>query len=111
MEFNFYIDEKLSHPKLKSIVGNKNYAVLISARDEDQRDEEGWRWDCWNWEGCVHLVYDIVDFWYENGVYYHILQKPSQHAFTSEDFRNIKEEICSSSSNISILEVNVYFFL
>jgi len=111
MEFNFYIDKQLSHPKLTNIVGNRFYAVLVSLRDATQGEEIEWSWDWWNWEDCVHLAYDNVDFWYENGLYYHILQKPNKHPFTSEDFRIISEELCSSSSDISILEVNIYFFL
>jgi len=115
MDFNFYKWENgkgpiEKHPKFANYM-NSRYCVLFSYRNSEVGTESCWRWDAWDWERCVELEYETVDFWYENGVYYHILQKYDYKNFTDDDFRILQEEIFSSSGGIPIVEVNILLFV
>ena len=113
MDFNFHKWEEgcewSEHPKIQKYI-DPHYCVLFSYRDSSVREEDEWRWDCWDWEGSVKLEYEIVDFWYENGTYFHILQKYNHKKFEEEDFQTLQEEIFSSTQGIAILEVNILIF-
>lgn len=117
MEFNFYKYEESgqfpihkNHPKIQNYK-NAHHCVLISYRDPDVGEEEDWKRDYYNWGNCVELEYETVDFWYENGVYFHILHKYGHRPFEVDDFRYIQEEIFSSTPSIAIEEVNILLFL
>jgi len=117
MEFNFYkYDESSQFPIHKNHPAFQNYknerhCVLISYRDPDVGEEEYWNQDYYNWEDCVELGYETVNFWYENGVYFHILHKYDNRPFEVDDFHYIQEEIFSSTPSIAIQEVNILLFL
>ena len=73
MDFNFYKWENgkgpiEKHPKFANYM-NSRYCVLFSYRNSEVGTESCWRWDAWDWERCVELEYETVDFWYENGVW------------------------------------------
>lgn len=113
MDFNFYKWSCFNcenHPKIQNYK-NSYHSVLISFRDAKVGEEKWWRWDCYNWEKCVELEYETIDFWYENGIYFHILRKYNRSLFEEDDFHRIQEEISSSSPSIAIQEVNILLFL
>jgi len=114
MDFNFYKwengqDYVQEHPKISNYM-NSSYCILFSLRNEEIGTEKDWRLDYWDWESCVELEYEIVDFWYENGTYYHILRKYDCKNFSDDDFHIIQEEIFSTSGEIPIIEVNILLF-
>ena len=50
--------------------------------------------DFWGIFYCLDLLeYDTIEFWYENGSYYQIIQKYPITPFSDDDFYIISEEI------------------
>ncbi len=107
MDIHCYNQQLPDHPLLTNFA-QREYGIVKSLRNGDVGTEEDWKWDWWDWERVLSLAYDIIDFWYENGTYFHVLQRQDNQPFEVEDFRCIQEE--TLASGVPMHEVNILLF-